>query len=494
MFYFSSFDWTAIGFCFVSIIVSSLFTATFFLWNSGGEPCTKTNIFKTTNNPSLSEENVVRYSRQIALKEVGISGQVKLKESKVLVIGAGGLGSPIIIYLTGAGIGVIGIVDNDTVSTSNLHRQVIHSTFKNDMNKALSARESCNSLNPNTRIITYQEPLSIELAKEIFPHYDVIVDATDNCRSRYLINDAAVYYNKPLVSGAALKWQGHVTVYNYLNGPCYRCIAPRQDNGKIDGTPGGAETFGVLGMVVGVIGCMQATEVVKIILNGSNNSSDKISGGELPVLSGKMLFYSSLNKDNMVRLVNLRKKNRDCKTCGENSVPFFSFCGDYYKVYKGMEMVRNSFFQFKDDKVLTLKNIKEVLDNAKKMKQKVDIFDVRPINLYEVSHITGSKHIPEDNLLQKLAFFGIHVNSNTGEINSWQDENNENIKKYLIETFDISEDKIMIVLCFNGVRSFFVFSVLQQCFEKLDMKLSSYYLNGGISSIRNEFLTNFPKF
>ncbi|KAH8740094.1 molybdopterin synthase sulfurylase [Cryptosporidium ryanae] len=492
MFYFPLFDWTVIGFCFLSIIVSSLFTAIFFLWNSNENRSTKSNIFRTTNNPSLSEENVIRYSRQIALKEVGVSGQVKLKESKVLVIGAGGLGSPILLYLTGAGIGVIGIVDNDVVSLSNLHRQVIHSTLKNDMNKALSARETCNSLNPNTRIVVYQEPLSIELAKEIFPHYDIIVDSTDNCRSRYLINDAAVYYNKPVVSGAALKWQGHVTIYNYLDGPCYRCIAPREDNGKVDGTPGGAETFGVLGMMVGIIGCMQATEVIKLILNGFKQNLSKTSENMLPVLSGKMLFYNSLSKDNIVRLIDLRRKNKNCKTCGENPVPFFLLSGDCYKVYKGMEMVRNSFYSFPDSRFLTSKNIEQVLEDVKKMNKKLDIFDVRPINLFEISHITGSKNIPEDSLLEKLAQFDIHINSNTGEIKSWNNENNKFVKDYLIKTFNISEDKVMVFLCFNGVRSFFVFSILQQCFEKLDMKLLNYYLYGGISSIRSEFLTNFP--
>ncbi|XP_668399.1 ENSANGP00000008492 [Cryptosporidium hominis TU502] len=294
-------NWATFGFYFLSVVICTLSTIVFFLWKSDGEVNTKKDIFETINSPSLSEENVIRYSRQIALKEVGVSGQVKLKNAKVLVIGAGGLGSPILLYLTGAGIGVIGVVDHDTVSTSNLHRQIIHSTDKNHMSKSISAKQSCNSLNPNTRIITYQEALSIDLVKEIFPLYDVIVDATDNCRSRYLINDAAVYYKKPVVSGAALKWQGHVTVYNYSNGPCYRCIAPREDNGKVDGTPGGAEIFGVLGMMVGVIGCLQSTEVIKVILNdfGKGDNSGIDSPNQLPVLSGKMLFYNSLSNEHM---------------------------------------------------------------------------------------------------------------------------------------------------------------------------------------------------
>ncbi|KAJ1610788.1 putative molybdopterin synthase sulfurylase [Cryptosporidium canis] len=486
-------DWTRFGFYFLSVVICVLSTIIFILWRSDGEISNKKDVFETISTPSLSEENVIRYSRQIALKEVGISGQVKLKNSKVLVIGAGGLGSPILLYLTGAGIGVIGIVDHDTVSTSNLHRQIIHSTNKNHMSKSVSAQQSCNSLNPNTTVITYQEALSIGLVKEIFPLYDVIVDATDNCRSRYLINDAAVFYGKPVVSGAALKWQGHVTVYNYSNGPCYRCIAPREDNGKVDGTPGGAEIFGVLGMMVGVIGCIQSTEVIKVILNnyGKDNGSTGQSNQQLPVLSGKMLFYNSLSSDHMVRLVKIRDKNNDCKTCGSNPVPFFQSCIDSYKVYKGMEMAKDSFFPIPTSNVLNCDNFEEKIILARKSNLKINIFDVRPKNLYEISHIKGSNNVLEDELIKKLASLGVHTNTKTGEIIEWPKEDDQ-IKQFLLEYFQICPDSIMLVLCLNGVRSYYIFTVIQQCFEKLDMKVSNYYLDGGIASIRKKLLKNFP--
>lgn len=487
-------DWTKFGFYFLSIVICTLSTIIFFLWKSDGEINTKKDVFETINSPLLSEENVIRYSRQIALKEVGISGQVKLKNSKVLVIGAGGLGSPILLYLTGSGIGVIGVVDHDNVSISNLHRQIVHSTHKNHMNKSISAQQSCNSLNPNTRIIAYQEALSIELVKEIFPLYDVIVDATDNCRSRYLINDAAVYYGKPVISGAALKWQGHVTVYNYSNGPCYRCIAPREDNGKIDGTPGGAEIFGVSGMVVGIIGCLQSTEVVKVILNdfGKGGSNKADYHDHLPVLSGKMLFYNSLSNENMVRIVKIRNKNSDCKTCGSNSIPFFKTDIDSYKVYKGMEMAHDSFFPIPSHKIISSDNFEEKINFARNSNLKIRIFDVRPKNLYDISHIKGSKNLLEDEVIRKLAKLGVHTNSKTGEIIEWPEDNNEQIKEFLIDYFQIDQECIILILCLNGVRSYYIFTVIQQCFEKLNMQVQNYYLNGGIASIRSKLLKNFP--
>ncbi|EAK88847.1 molybdopterin synthase sulphurylase [Cryptosporidium parvum Iowa II] len=487
-------NWATFGFYFLSVVICTLSTIVFFLWKSDGEVNTKKDIFETINSPSLSEENVIRYSRQIALKEVGVSGQVKLKNAKVLVIGAGGLGSPILLYLTGAGIGVIGVVDHDTVSTSNLHRQIIHSTDKNHMSKSISAKQSCNSLNPNTRIITYQEALSIDLVKEIFPLYDVIVDATDNCRSRYLINDAAVYYKKPVVSGAALKWQGHVTVYNYSNGPCYRCIAPREDNGKVDGTPGGAEIFGVLGMMVGVIGCLQSTEVIKVILNdfGKGDNSGIDSSNHLPVLSGKMLFYNSLSNEHMVRLVRIRDKNSECKTCGSNPIPFFKAGIDSYKVFKGMEMAKDSFYPIPSSNILSSDNFEEKMNLARKSNIDIKIFDVRPKNLYDISHIKGSKNVLEDDVIKGLASLGVHTNSKTGEIINWPKDKNDQIKQFLVEYFQINENCIILVLCLNGVRSYYISTVIQQCFDKLNMKVSNYYLNGGISSIRSKLLKNFP--
>ncbi|KAF7458386.1 adenylyltransferase and sulfurtransferase MOCS3 [Cryptosporidium felis] len=484
----TDFNWTAIGFYFLSTVICTLCAIVFLLWKSVGISA-KRDLFEIITSPSLSEENIVRYSRQIALREVGISGQVKLNRSKVLVIGAGGLGSPILLYLTGAGIGVIGIVDHDSVSTSNLHRQIIHSYHKNHMSKSLSAREACTSLNPNTRIITYQEPLSIGLIKEIFPLYDVIVDATDNCRSRYLINDAAVYYNKPLVSGAALKWQGHVTVYNYSNGPCYRCIAPRDDNGKVDGTPGGAETFGVLGMMVGVIGCLQSTEVIKIILNDFGRDKDSSSG--LPILSGRMLFYNSLSTDNMVRLVQLRNRSEDCRTCGKDQVPFFKNEIDDYKIYKGMELVGDSFFPIPPTKILTCDNIQETINFAKKSEKTINIFDVRPNNLFEISHIKGSINILEDDVIKRLASLGVHANSKSGEITEWPIDSAP-LREYLTQLLLISDNSIFIIICLNGVRSFYISTIIQQCFVRLQMEVSNYYLSGGILSIRNKFLPSFP--
>lgn len=489
--------WTAVGFGLLSVAVCVLSTLLFFLWRSEAETDAGKDLFETINSPSLSEENAERYCRQIALKEVGVSGQTRLKNSKVLVIGAGGLGSPILLYLTGAGIGVIGIVDHDSVSVSNLHRQIIHSTHKTHMSKSASAELSCNSLNPNTRIVTYREALSQDLAREIFPLYDVIVDATDNCRSRYLINDAAVYYGKPVVSGAALKWQGHVTVYNYSNGPCYRCIAPREDNGKVDGTPGGAEIFGVSGMVVGVIGCIQSAEVVKVVLNGFGKERPASDSGDgLPVLSGKMLFYNSLSSDHMVRLVRIRDRDADCRTCGSVSVPFFRAPRDSYKVYRGMEMARDSFYPIPSSSILDGEGLEEKVGGLAGSCSglKINVFDVRPKTLFEISHIKGSKNVSEDEITRRLASLGVHANSKTGEIVDWPrgEDKEGQVRRFLTEYFQIGPDSMLLLLCLNGVRSYYVFTVIQQCFARLGMKVSGYYLDGGIASIRKRLLRSFP--
>jgi len=221
-----------------------------------------------------------RYSRHISLKEIGIAGQEKINTSKVLVIGAGGLGCPILQYLAAAGVGTIGIVDFDSVDESNLQRQILFGTSSIGRNKAQVAKEVLLHLNPTISIEAYCNKLNPENIVDILNPYDIVVDATDNFTSRYLINDAAVVLEKPVVYGAIYKFEGQVSVFNYKNGPSYRCIFPKPPQ---KGTMPNCSEIGVLGVLPGIIGTMQANEVLKIILEIGES------------LSGKLYCFNALN-------------------------------------------------------------------------------------------------------------------------------------------------------------------------------------------------------
>lgn len=220
-----------------------------------------------------------RYSRHIILSEIGLEGQDKIAQAKVLVIGAGGLGCPILQYLAAAGIGTLGIVDFDVVEQSNLQRQILFGTSSLGINKAVAAKARLEDLNPTITINVYPERLTNSNALELFRNYDIIVDGTDNFATRYLINDAAIIENKPLVYGAIYKFEGQVSVFNYQNGPSYRCLFPSPPK---EGTVPSCSEVGVLGVLPGVIGAMQANEVLKLVLGLGN------------VLSGKLLCYNAL--------------------------------------------------------------------------------------------------------------------------------------------------------------------------------------------------------
>jgi len=220
-----------------------------------------------------------RYSRHIILEEIGQKGQDRLTEAKVLVVGAGGLGCPVLQYLTAAGVGTLGIVDFDLVEESNLQRQVLFGTSSLGKNKAITAKERLLDLNNTITINAYSKKLTHKNALEIFKDYDIIVDGTDNFATRYLINDASLITNKPLVYGAIYKFEGQVAVFNYKNGPSYRCLFPKSPK---EGAIPNCSEIGVLGVLPGIIGSMQANEVIKIIL------------GIGDVLSGKMLCYNAL--------------------------------------------------------------------------------------------------------------------------------------------------------------------------------------------------------
>ena len=230
-----------------------------------------------------------RYSRHIALSEIGQAGQNKLLNAKVLVIGAGGLGCPILQYLAAAGVGNIGIVDFDTIELSNLQRQVLFGSASIGLNKAEAAKTRLQDLNNTISITAYPKKLTHQNSLSLFKNYDIIVDGTDNFETRYLINDAAIITNKPVVFGAIYKFEGQVSVFNYKAGPSYRCLFSDQQEKEQSGH---CEDVGVLGVLPGIIGSMQANEVLKMILEIGN------------ILSGKLLIYNALNFQTSVIKIN----------------------------------------------------------------------------------------------------------------------------------------------------------------------------------------------
>ena len=262
---------------------------------------------------SLTADQVKRYSRHIIMPQVGSSGQRKLLNSKVLIVGAGGLGSPISIYLTLAGVGEIGIVDFDSVDVTNLQRQILHYDSDIGRSKVTSAKETLNAYNPETEITLFEEPLNSENAIEIMSQFDVVVNGADNFAARYLINDAAYLSNKPLVDGSILLFDGQATVFLPGKG-CYRCLFPEPPPpGEV---PSCAEA-GVLGMLPGLVGTIQTTEAVKVIT------------GIGETLSGRLLLIDALSME--FRSVKIRR-NKECPLCGDNPsvtelIDYAAFCG-----------------------------------------------------------------------------------------------------------------------------------------------------------------------
>jgi adenylyltransferase/sulfurtransferase len=260
-------------------------------WKNAGLPWSKDRQF--------TPEQITRYSRHFLLPEVGEQGQAKLLDAKVLCIGAGGLGSPTAFYLAAAGVGTIGIVDHDVVDLSNLQRQILHTNDRIGMPKVESAQKTLNALNPDVRVVGIAERLSSENAMRIFRDYDVIVNGCDNFPTRYLTNDACVFLDKPLVDGSIFQFEGQATVFLPHRGPCYRCLFPEPP------PPGAAPSCaeaGVLGVLPGLVGCVQALETIKLIL-----------GIGRPLI-GRMVHFDTLSME--VRVLKLRR-DPNCVVCGE---------------------------------------------------------------------------------------------------------------------------------------------------------------------------------
>ncbi|MDQ5810011.1 MAG: molybdopterin-synthase adenylyltransferase MoeB, partial [Actinomycetota bacterium] len=323
----------------------------------------------------LSNEEIARYSRHLIMPEVALDGQKKLKKARVLTIGAGGLGSPLAMYLAAAGIGTIGIVDFDVVDESNLQRQIIHGTSDLGRPKMESARDRIQDINPNVKVEAFEEALTSENALEIFEDFDVIVDGTDNFPTRYLVNDASVLTGKPNVYGSIFRFEGQASVFYAEEGPCYRCLYPEPPPPGL--VPSCAEG-GVLGILPGAIGTIQATETVKLIL------------GIGEPLIGRLLLYDALSM--RFREMKLRK-DPGCPVCGEN--PTVTELIDYQE-FCGIPQA-NARAQTGEVPEITVGELKEKLDNG----EDVFVLDVREPHEYEVANI-GARLIPLGELPERL--------------------------------------------------------------------------------------------
>ncbi len=327
----------------------------------------------TSDLPNLSNEEIARYSRHLILPEVGLEGQKKLKAARVLMIGTGGLGSPLGLYLAAAGIGTLGLVDFDVVDESNLQRQIIHGTKDVGRPKIASAKDRLNDINPNVQIETFETRLTSENALELFKDFDVIVDGTDNFQTRYLVNDASVLTGKPNVYGSIFRFEGQVSVFDATRGACYRCLYPEPPPPGL--VPSCAEG-GVLGVLPGIVGTIQANEVIKVIL-----------GAEGILLNRLLLFDAWTMKFRELKL----KKNPDCPLCGTN--PTIKELIDYEE-FCGLNLPPAETPVVEE---ITATELSDLIKNDRE----VQIIDVREPHEYEIARIPQTKLIPLGEVIKR---------------------------------------------------------------------------------------------
>ena len=324
----------------------------------------------------LTIDEVKRYSRHLIIPDVGKTGQRRLKNAKVLVVGAGGLGSPALLYLAAAGVGTLGIVDFDVVDESNLQRQVIHGQSDIGRPKAVSAMETITGINPLINVILHEERLDSDNAMEIFAGYDLIVDGTDNFATRYLVNDACVLLGKPYVWGSIYRFDGQASVFWAEHGPCYRCLYPEPPPPGM--VPSCAEG-GVLGVLCATIGSIQVNEAIKVI-----------TGIGEPMV-GRLMVYDAL--DMTFRSVKVRK-DPECPVCGKNPtitelIDYEEFCG----------VVSEDAQQAAAGSTISARQLKDMLDNG----DNIFLVDVREPNEYEIVSIPGATLIPKGEFLSGAA-------------------------------------------------------------------------------------------
>ncbi|HKM76771.1 MAG TPA: ubiquitin-like small modifier protein 1 [Candidatus Bathyarchaeia archaeon] len=328
----------------------------------------------------LTQEEMRRYGRHLIMPEVGLEGQKKLKAGKVLVIGTGGLGSPLSLYLAAAGVGRLGLVDFDQVDASNLQRQVLYSVRDVGRPKLEAAKDRILELNPNVKVDSYETRLTSENAMDIIKEYDVVVDGTDNFPTRYLVNDACVLLGKPNVYGSIFRFEGQISVFDASRGPCYRCLYPEPPPPGL--VPSCAEG-GVLGILPGVVGTLQATETLKILL-GKGDS-----------LVGRLLLFDALQ----MQFTELKlQKNLNCPVCGNNPtvkslIDYEEFCG----------VGRGGRSTMTEENEITVQELKHLFDSG----ANVNLIDVREPHEYEICHIKGSKLVPVSQIPLRVNEFNL---------------------------------------------------------------------------------------
>lgn len=323
----------------------------------------------------LNNDEIKRYSRHLILPEVGLAGQKRIKAASVLCVGAGGLGSPIAMYLAAAGIGKIGIVDFDTVDYSNLQRQILHTDADVGRPKAQSAKETIHGLNPHCEVVIHNTRISSENALDLIRPYDIVVDGTDNFPTRYLTNDACVLLKKPNVYGSIFRFEGQASVFApHLGGPCYRCLYPEPPPPGM--VPSCAEG-GVLGVLPGIVGCVQTTEILKLALGKGN------------LLVGRLLLFNAL--DMKFRELKLRR-DPQCPLCGEN--PTIKELIDY-ETFCGIEPPKPNG----NPNEVTVQEMKRALEDPS---MGIKVIDVREPFEYEIARIEGVPLLPMSEIRRRF--------------------------------------------------------------------------------------------
>ena len=384
---------------------------------------------------SLNPDQINRYSRHLLLPEVGMEGQEKICNAKVLCIGTGGLGSPVSLYLAAAGVGKLGLIDFDVVDKSNLQRQIAHGESTVGKLKVESAKTRIADLNSDVEVITYNERLTSENAMRIFADWDIIVDGTDNFPTRYLANDACVLLKKPYVYGCILRFEGQVSVFDSRTGPCYRCLYPEPPPPGL--VPSCAEG-GVLGVLCGIIGGLQTNEAIKLILEKGDN------------LNGRLVVFDALALK--FREMKLRK-DKNCPICGDNPtitelIDYEQFCG----IPQAAEEVSAD-----EDLEITPETVKQMLDSGRNFK----LIDVRGQGEYEICRINGSTLIPLDIIEER----------NIDKLNGLQ-KSDEIVLHCKAGVRSMKAAKALIDLGFTNVKS--MRGGIEEWSEKIDPSVPRY--------------------
>jgi len=387
--------------------------------------------------PSLSNDEIARYSRHLIMPEVGMEGQRRLKAARVLMIGTGGLGAPTGMYLAAAGVGTLGVVDFDVVDASNLQRQIVHGTKDVGRPKIESARDRLNDINPHVKIEAYETRLTSENALELFREYDMVVDGTDNFPTRYLVNDACVLTGKPNVYGSIFRFEGQASVFWAARGACYRCLYPEPPPPGL--VPSCAEG-GVLGVLPGIIGAIQANEAIKLIL-----------GGGEPLINRLLLFDAWKLRFRELKL----RKDPACPVCGENAsvkelIDYEQFCGLSPQPAQAQTTAETE----ERMEEITATELKERIDRG----DDLQIIDVREPNEYDIARIPGTKLIPLGQVTERMG--------------------------------EIDEGRETVVHCKGGVRSARAIEAL----TRSGFKGKLLNLKGGITAWSNDVDPSVPKY